>query len=575
MYIPTIFLGGQDNCIECQFSGSVIPDGVGWNKINSDWSYIKVPAGKQVRFVTKRGVSSKGKMLVVGGGGYSQANGDATGGGGAGQVVFKDFTIQPNIEYFASASIGGRSASQQGQTSQFIENYVVDPLHWIKHDAIGGDSNTGNAGGDSGDGFSGGTGTSTTAGGGGGGSTSAGSNGISTNGGDGGDGTSIPSPFDTVVFQGYTATRLAGGGPGNGSGTNGTWGTGVDPDIYGNGGYYASNNGKDGVVFIFLPISGCETGSREGLDFKAEGGSTGTFFSGSVQYKYHAFTETTSSIGGKDTFNVTQGITHEAKTLIVAGGAGSSTIEYKFVSGPDEYCSQIGGGAGAGGVRIEEDVTFWGHGNTMTIGEGGPRYQNGTNSGTTQWPTFTGTTSTGGGRGAYSDALYTPATGNANNGGSGGGGYNFVDNTGGLGTVNQGNDGGDGFNGGTTNQRYAGGGGGGASSTGSDAQATFDGAPLSQRYAKGGDGYNLDGTFWAFLTGSVFTSQTKIAIGGSGSAGVYDSGTAPHSCGTKPAGGNNGSQNNDGSGANPVDGTHGNDGIVVIAYPISGSVTNS
>lgn len=580
MYIPTIFFGNQNDCIECFFSGSIIPDGITYGNINSDWAYIKVPRGKQVQFQTKTGVSSNAKMLVVGGGGYSQTyggGGDGTGGGGAGEVIFQDFGIQPDIMYFASSSAsGGTSGNQTGGSSIFIENYDnLNPSVWRQHTAVGGQSNTNADGGTSGNGFAGGTGFSDTAGGGGGGSTGVGENaegGGTPDGGDGGDGYTIPSPFNSVVLD--TGTKIAGGGPGKGQTTNGSYASGVDFNAYGNGG--SEGNGKDGVVFIFLPITNCETGSREGLDFKAEGGTTGTFFSGSIQYKYHAFTDGSSSLGGLDTFNVTQGVTNEAKTFLIAGGAGKSAKNDSEVGAGDDICYQGGGGAAAGGVKINENVTLWGYSNQISMGEGGPRYTNGNNSRLTQFPVFNTIQATGGGRGAYQDDLYVPASGDANNGGSGGGGWNPIDNTGGSGTVGQGNDGGDGYSlGPGTSNKKAGGGGGGAGSAGSNAVSTGPGTPISSRYASGGSGYELDGTFWGFLTGSIFTARTDVAIGGSGSAGWYDSVTPGQSCPAPPAGGGNNSQTNDGSGASPNGSNKGNDGIIVITYPISGSVTNS
>lgn len=570
MYIPTIFFGAQNDCIECLFSGSVIPDGIEFNKLGTDWVYIKVPAGKEVAFQTKTGVSSNAKMLVVGGGGYSYNASGAAGGGGAGQVIFQDFGIQPDILYYASASIGGRLATPDGQDSVFIENYTVDPVNWRKHTAIGGKDNNGVNGGNSGNGYIGGTGPNTSVAGGGAGSTGNGDNGttgVGSQGGDGGPGYTIPSPFNTAV----DFNIIAGGGPGEATSIDGNWAPGVDSTAYGNGGTSTgTKNGRDGVVFIFLPITNCETGSREGLDFIAEGGTTGTFYSGSVQYKYHAFLNTTSSLGGTDTFNVIQGITHEAKTLVVGGGAGSSTTNDVYVPGGglNNQCYQSGGGAGAGGVKINENVTLWGYSNKVYTGAGGPRYTNGYRSTLTPFPTFAGIYADGGGRGGYQNSSYVPASGNANTGGSGGGG-GAVDTTGAGATGN-----GLGYAGG--NMAFAGGrNGGGGGGAGSVGAVAVESSPTNLKWAKGGDGYDLAGTFWSFLTGSVYTSRSDIAIGGSGSVGYYSSTPSTSPCPNPPSGGDNGSQANDGSGANPVNNTSGNDGIIVIAYPISGSISNS
>lgn len=566
MYIPTIFFGAQNDCIECLFSGSVIPDGVVFDKLNSDWVYIKIPAGKEVAFQTKTGVSSNAKMLVVGGGGYTSG----IGGAGAGQVIFQDFGIQPDILYYASASIGGRSSSPIGQSSVFIENYTPDPVNWRKHTAVGGDDNNSFNGGDSGNGYIGGTGISGVAGGGGAGSTGNGDNatgGGSPIAGDGGGGYAIPSPFNTAV--GFNL--IAGGGPGSSIHTNGSYT--VPPSAYGNGGanFGNQNNGNDGTVFIFLPITNCETGSREDLDFIAEGGSTGTFYSGSVQYKYHVFTQTSSSLGGTDTFNVIQGVTHEAKTFVIGGGAGSSTRTFNYSYGGGNKRIQSGGGAGAGGVKINENVTLWGYSNKVYTGEGGPRYTNGYRSTLTPFPTFAGIYADGGGRGSYENANFNPGSGDANNGGSGGGGLFVVDNTGGTATGNGlGNSGGNGYGSPVPYNSYGGGGGGGATSAGTVAGPGGIFGNPGQEDGIGGSGYDLAGTFWSFLTGSVYTSRSDVAIGGSGSANFFSestTGTAP----LRP----NGSQANDGSGADPVDNRRGNSGIIVIAYPISGSVNNS
>lgn len=578
MYIPSIFFGGGLNdCIECAFSGSFIPDGITFDKVNSDWAYLKIPAGKSVQFQTQYGITDSAKMLVIGGGGYSNSATTQPGGGGAGQVVFQDFATEPGINYFASASFGGNTTNTTGGRSVFIENYVANPSEWTEYEAVGGGTNTTTTGGSSGDGFSGGTGCGTgTSAGGGAGSTGNGGNadcGGTEEGGDGGDGFTIPAPFDSVV--GFS--KVAGGGPGSSNFQDGLWASGVSPSAYGNGGY--DGDGNEGAVFIFLPITNCyNTGSREISFFRAQGGDVvGTFVTESVQYKYHAFLNGSSSLSGSDVFDVTSGVTYEAKTLILGGGAGSVTSEIEFASGPDEYCAQAGGGAGAGAPKFTDNVTFWGYGNRIGIGEGGPPFRRGFNSLINQFPYFTTTTADGGGKGAYNDPSVVPASAAAESGGSGGGGYTPVNINGGTATGNGiGNDGGDGASGFTT-QTYAGGGGGGAGSAGTKANGTFDGSPIGDRYAKGGDGYDLSSTFWSFLTGSVYTSRSDIAIGGSGSAGVYSSGTAPHTCGTLPAGGYNLSQDNDGSGANPYPtGTQrGKDGIVVIVYPISGSTANS
>jgi len=572
MYIPINFLGAQNDCIECEFSSSFLPSDVTWNQVNDDWAYIKLGRGQSVTFTTQNGVSSNAKILLVGGGAYSTPYFSSTGGSGAGEVVFQDFGVQPNIEYFVSCSdVGGRSTAETGHTATFVQNFNDDAVNRTVIVAAGGGANNQDDGGTSGNGFAGGA--AAAAGGGGGGSTGVGQNASGTNGGDGGAGYTIPSPFNSVV-----GNVIAGGGPGEGSGTDGSYAAGVSPDAYGNG--VNSGNGNDGIAFVFLPISGCETGSRASEDFKATGGDVvGTFLSGSVKYKYHAFTQNKTASTGSHLFSVTQGITTEAKTLVIGSGAGSSTqVDSEPAGAGLNAWYQGGGGAGAGGVKFSDNVTIYGRSHIPTVPAGGTKFLSGNEAVVHFWPTFAnqGGIADGGGAGAYiSDGTFIPPSNNALNGGSGGGGFNKKDNTGASATGV-----GLGFGGGdtslfTTVGNTAGAGGGGSAGTGSDTSGTTSPSSDLNRFTRGGLGYNLDGTFWAFLTGSVFTNNSRIAQGGSGSVGYYariDS-TAPAPAITSSA--NSDSNANDGSGANPTGSPLGGDGIVVITYPISGSISNS
>ena len=581
MYIPTIFLGAQGGCVDCLISGSALPTGISIGNITSGsdrYLYIKVEANASVEFDIQSGITNDAKLLLVGGGGYKDSSILGSSGGGAGGTVYwnTNVPLQPN-RYFLSASYGGDIINETGGAARFIVPYdEPDPVNRTEIIANGGQPNQpSNNGGDNDD-FSGGiglAGPTEPGGGGGAGAAGDGQDGYVTpgtpnsrTGGNGGAAFQVPAPWNTIV--GFTG--VAGGGYGDGD-IAGSY-SGSTSQAYGNGGASSngtSDNGNPGVAVLFIPITTCTTSSVESEDFYAVGGSEGTFYSGSVQYKYHIFT----SGDNKNLLHVLQGYTKEAQTLVVGGGAGSSTKKWTTSDGTNDFCIQSGGGAGAGGVRFDQNVVLFGPNMLAQVGGGGQKFSNGSDSSLKSvYVSTTNFTADGGGRGSYfADGAYTPNTGNANNGGSGGGGYAYVDQTGGLGTVGQGYNGGDGAPAGLPNRRYAGGGGGGAGGLGANGKSTFG----SISYAAGGVGFDLSPTIFSFLTGSVFTARPDIAIGGSGSAGMYDYGPSPKTCGAVPPGGFNGSQTNDGSGANPIDNAVGNDGIVVVTYPISGSISNS
>ena len=587
MYIPTLFLGTQGGCVECYISGSELPSNVDIGSITSGsnkYFYIKVDVGTPLQFRVDSGITNAAKLLLVGGGGGaleyqvnpSQNSDSNTGGGGAGQVLFQDISLQPGFDYFMSASIGGRSATPFGGNSVFIENYdPIEVLNWNQYTAQGGEDNTQQDGGDNVS-FTGGTGIAGTEGAGGGGAGSYGNGGNAqkiTNysiGGNSGAPTPIPLPFSTVLGD----TQVAAGGRGQSySGNDGT----IINTAYGDGASRTSStftNGDDGVAILFVPIDQCETGSAAGEPFVAEGGTTGSYVYQAREYKYHAFTDSTKT----QIFNVISGVTQEANILLVGGGAGSSTYNVRQSYSPSlDRVTQYGGGAGAGGVLAVENATLTGVATEIIVGAGGSSYSNGGDSQiVSHYFDFLNSSVDGGGRGAY----YNPSTGNALDGGSGGGGLRNVDLSGGLGTAVYGNDGGDGSPyGGVANQdlENAGGGGGGAGSAGSDAQLTEPVSTLDKRYAPGGSGFLLTGS-WQFLRDTIFTCGScgpYIAKGGSGSAGFHTTiATTTPGTPNPPAGGNNLSQTNDGSGANPTDGGSGNDGIVVISYPITAQLSN-
>lgn len=190
MYIPINFLASNQSCGQIEISGSnfdTTTTAFGVVNSGSDNAHFWIRCDNQESLTFNiSGGSVQSKLLLVGGGGYSEGfnvnplnpSDSSTGGGGAGEVVFKDINLQPGITYFMSSSaIGGRSTSQIGGESTFIENYVADPIYWIQHTVVGGDSNTNQTGGDSGNGFTGGSGIGSgtiSAGGGGAGSTADG-----------------------------------------------------------------------------------------------------------------------------------------------------------------------------------------------------------------------------------------------------------------------------------------------------------------------------------------------------------------------------------------------------------------
>lgn len=527
MYIPINFLASSLSCANVEISGSTIPDGVEFNIIGSGSDdaqlEILVPVNSSLTFNITGGSTSNAKLLLVGGGGVGGDLG--LGGGGAGEVIFQDVTLEPGITYFISSSaFGGNSTNPNGGSSTFIENYVSDPVNWRQYIAQGGDGDdTNNDGGTSGNGFVGGSGNAG-AGGGGGGSTSIGLDATRiTNvdyGGDGGSGSIIPYPYDSVVDSG---NAIAGGGPGttNTPAYNGSYAQGVSPFAYGNGG--SDGDGRAGVSCIWIPIKDCSeipTGSiilPNTESFEAIGGDiVGTFTSSSIDYKYHIFKN-------DGFFNTISGSKSEAKVVIVAGGG----------RGGGE------GGGGAGMVTIKRNLTLYGTyecevGNSGSAGQRAPAS---TLTSLSNYLLSPQLVSVGGGAGAnnITDGV---------DGGSGGGGYGDTlrvpgESIGGtLGSIFYGNDGGAGSGSGA--ETFYGGGGGGAGSAGQK------GGPGPDN-GYGGTGYNLNEEF--FPQGVLFSDQT-IAVGGNAR---FKSGSNP-----EPYSG----------GGGHADFDEGAKGFICITYPI-------
>ena len=562
MYIPTQFFG-QSSCVQLAFTGSKLPDSVTLGQAGSGddlYFYVQVLNGEATFDII--GGNANAKLLLIGGGGFSEnyfAN--STGGGGAGEVIYEDIAMAPG-RYFISASAGGISTDKDGRPSELIVNYDKSGSEQQQYIARGGITNNEDDGGASGNGNAGGSGVGATAAGGGGGSNGVGQDAVgggTPDGGDGGDGTTIDAPFSDVVLVG--GTKVAGGGPGKGQSTDGSYASGVIPAAYGNGGSGAESDddGRIGAAFLFIPLANCQTGSYTS-EFKAEGGNTvDTFISGGVQYKYHIWTDA-SQPGNTDRnlFKVTQGFTTEGQMMAIGGGAGSA------VSGSTP--SQNGyrnGGAGAGGVIIKDNVTLWGYNNVVEVGRGGRgdyisaglQAGNTTSFNAYELNPFTSSQAVGGNRGATE----TSNAGGSESSGGGGAGWNTRTaagvNT--AGKENIANDGGIGKHN-ALNTNGSGGGGGGAGSAGSDSPAQFSAG------GAGGDGFDFTNTHFSFLTGSFASGK----VGYGGAVGLNNS--FPPESGSNHVG-----VVNDVSGANPKTYESGSDGFMCIVYPISGTVENS
>lgn len=564
MYIPTMFFG-QQGCVQFAFTGSFIPNNVEIGRVtssNEEYFYVK---GELTDFAFDiiGGTTSTARLILVGGGGRSiphnvnpGSTGDsAAGGGGAGEVIDRDFDLAPG-RYFVSASRGGISGSDDGADSIFIIGQDLPLSEQQTITARGGNESNLVDGGSSGNGNAGGTGATDTAGGGGGGSTGVGNDRDGSNGGDGGSGSFIDLPWSTVV-----GTGIAGGGPGDGyGGSKGSYAPGISPTAFGNGGAgngSTGGNGERGVFALFIPIGNCNTGSSESDHFEATGGATGTFVTESVQYKYHLFTQSVSPLGEtSQLFQVTQGYTDEGRVMLIGGGAGSS-VSASAVS----QLGFHGGGAGAGGLITKHEVPLYGL-NELIVGRGG---------GGGTWPTqggegenslfkgseyqlFSQYEAFGGAPGATSttaaDQNTTGSAGGGANIGNLGKGTHAVDIY--FNTASNGGDGG---------SLFGGGGGGGAGGTGSQGSNTNDTGSAGE----GGQGYYINEGFWSFLTGSFTTGF--IGHGGGGGTRFLPGFPTQSALYTQEV--------NSGGGANPYYIESGSDGFVVVVYPISGSTSNS
>jgi hypothetical protein len=294
-----------------------------------------------------------------------------------------------------------------------------------------------------------------------------------------------------------------------------------------------ANNLAQNSTFYLYGVVNASTAATK----KATGGD---IIATSGGYTYHAFLTS-------GTFTPTQSLSCDI--LVVGGGGGGGT-------------ANVGGGGGAGGLLGFTGQSLSATGYTVTVGGGGARFTNGSNS------QFGGlTAAVGGGRGGRSafDANYLPG-----NGGSGGGlGNNGT--TVGTGTSGQGN------NGGSNNGFDAAGGGGGAGAAGSSTTG-------AKNAAAGGTGVSSYSA-WGTATNTGHTvSGTAWFAGGGASGGNIESpaGTLI----TTRSNGGGGVSGNGGSSASDVDGlpntggggggsTYPNDtgraggsGIVIVRYAV-------
>lgn len=281
---------------------------------------------------------------------------------------------------------------------------------------------------------------------------------------------------------------------------------------------------------------------------KADGGTVYT----DGTYWYHAF-RTTGLFSPKVS-------SLSADILVVAGGGGGGAASGSSTAG-------YGGGGGAGGYRSATSQSLSAASYVITVGSGGPKNTNGSDS-SIAGSGFTTFTSTGGGFGGNKvnvgrNVLYDGA-----NGGSGGGGGNNQSNVGGLGNTpstspSQGNNGGAGYTGGGN---AAGSGGGGA--TGVGLVGTNNGAG-----GAGGAGSNAHAS-WASATGTGVGGYYAGGGGGGVENDTYAGGAGGSGGGGKGDGSNgdavDGTANTGGGGGGGGDNTakSGGSGIVIVRYAV-------
>jgi hypothetical protein len=268
-------------------------------------------------------------------------------------------------------------------------------------------------------------------------------------------------------------------------------------------------------------------------------------------YKIHTFTSpgtfTVCSVG-----NPLGGPNSVDYLVVAGGGAGGNTTG--------------GGGGGAGGYRTSYPspagtVPISVQGYSITVGGGGTGAPFGSASSQGSSSIFSTITSTGGGRGAYANAVPGGAGTSASGGpgGSGGGGRYNTDAVGGSGnsppvSPPQGNNGGSG-----SFIFYTGSGGGGASTTGNS------GTPTSGGAGGAGSANLISGSSVTYAGGGGGGKYCQPGTGGAGGAGGGGAGNNTNFqlgiAGTANTGGGSGASDC-GSSA----GVNGGSGIVIIRY---------
>lgn len=292
------------------------------------------------------------------------------------------------------------------------------------------------------------------------------------------------------------------------------------------------------VIRIF--ISSSEGTSFSSVSKTVAAGPTGGTITTSGSYRIHTFTSS-------GTFTIPSGVTlTNVESLIIAGGGGGANSGGGGTAGAGGgaggYRCSVTGETSGGGAGAEGKFTMGAGSYGVTVGGGGAKFSNGSNS------SFNGRTSNGGGRGGSYDA------GGPNSGGSGGGGS--------YGSGGSGGTAGQGYGGGTgsTGSNQGGGGGGGAAGSGGNAGNTTGGTGGASRASS--------------ITGS------SVARAGGGGGGTYNGGSPGSASGGGGAGSTNGGQagnasaNTGGGGGGqggPPDtsrGGSGGSGVVIIRYAV-------
>jgi hypothetical protein len=319
------------------------------------------------------------------------------------------------------------------------------------------------------------------------------------------------------------------------TGTIGASGTHQDIDSTLNVGTVALNSATitdaAGNALTLTPTPATVTGVTINVPIVATGGTTSEITVGGINYKVHTFTS-------NGTFTVTGGTLSNVEYLIVGGGGGSGQ-------------SPAGGGGGGGGQVVNNSISLNAGNYSVTVGEGGAVWNDGSNS------VFGSITAIGGKKGQE---------GTGDRAGAGGATSKIING------VTNAYTGGSATN--TSNTRRAGGGGAGSGQNGTNAAASIGGnggngfmsniTGADSYYGGGGGG----GAEWAPANSGVIRGIGGLGGGGNGEANIAGRiGYAASTAGTPNTGGGGGGT----GGLNGVGlGVHraGGSGIVIIRYPI-------